>query len=296
MYNSAGIFAIINGRIRPNKKKLIIAFFSENKIHYSETTGSQQAIDLARSSQAGIIIAVGGDGTIHEVVNGIDLEKQSVLIVPAGSLNCLARSLGINSIESALSLLKNKNKMEKVDLIDSRITDVDGIVYNRRIIGFASVGFDGLVAQIAGKLRWVYAPLRYVLSGWGAIAFVKTAKANICINESTMVIKKSFTSFLVNNGTANAFSAIKSWDMLDGTGEVQIIRLPAILHFFWAMLCLSPFSYTPMKCVSRLDSTWDLPLPMMADGELFENVISFSMKVRSNTLQLILPVNTKVKR
>lgn len=296
MNNSADIFAIINGRIRPNKKKVITAFLAENKIPYSETTGSQQAMYLARSSQAGIIIAVGGDGTIHEVVNGIDLETQSVLIVPAGSLNCLARSLGINSLESALSLIKNKNSMQRVDLIDSRITFVDGTVSNRRIIGFVSVGYDGLVAQIAAKIRWIYAPLRYVISGWGAVVFVRTAKANICINETTNVTKKPFTSFLVNNGTANAFSTIKKWDMQDGTDEVQIVRLPGILHFFWAMLCLSPFSYTPLKYVRKLDATWDIPLPLMADGELFENVISFSMDVRSNAVQLILPTNAKVKR
>jgi diacylglycerol kinase family enzyme len=295
MNNNADMFAIVNARIRPAGKKVILAFFKAQKIAYSETSGSLHAIDLARSSQAGIIIAVGGDGTINEVVNGIDLKKQSVLIVPAGSLNCLARSLGISSLESAFSLIKNKRTMQRVDLIDSRITSLDGTVYNRRIVGFVSVGYDGLVVQIAGKMRWIYTPLRYVLSGWGAVVFVRTAKANICINESTK-IKKSFTSFLVNNGTANAFSTIKKWDMQDGTDEVQIVRLPAILHFFWAMLCLSPFSHTPLKCVRMLDATWDIPLPLMADGELIENVVSFSMNVRSNAIQLILPMNAKVKR
>jgi diacylglycerol kinase family enzyme len=295
MNNSDGIFAIINGQIRPNKKKVITAFFAENKIPYIETTGPLQTMDLARSSQAGIIIAVGGDGTIHEVINGIDLEKQSVLIVPAGSLNCLARSLGISSLESALSLIKNKKTVQRVDLIDSRITSIDGTVYKRRTIGFVSVGYDGLVAQIAGKIRRIYTPLRYVLSGWGAVVFVRTAKADICINESTK-IKKSFTSLLVNNGTANAFSTIKKWDMQDGTDEVQIVRLPAILHFFWAILCLSPFSHTPLKNVKKLDATWDIPLPLMVDGELIENVIAYSMEVKSNAAQLILPMNAKVKR
>jgi diacylglycerol kinase family enzyme len=141
MNNSASIFGIINGRIRPGKKKAVIGFFEKNEIAYCETTRSKQAVDLARSSQASIIIAVGGDGTVHEVVNGIDLEKQSVLIVPAGSLNCLARSLGIKSIEDALSLIINKNKMQRVDLIDSRITDVNGVVTTSRIICFAYVGF-----------------------------------------------------------------------------------------------------------------------------------------------------------
>ena len=296
MNNVADIFAIINARIRPRKKKEIIAFLKENKIAYCETAGSQQAIELAMSSHAGIVIAVGGDGTIHEVVNGIDLEKQRILIVPAGSLNCLARSLGIKSIKSALTLVKSKNKLQRVDMIDTRITNADGMVHNRRIIGFASVGYDGLVVQCASKHRWVYAPLRYVLAGWIAASRVKKAKAELCINGHTGKTLKSFSSLLVNNGGANLFSTIKKWDMQDGLAEFQILKFPGLVHIFWAILSKSFVSGVFCKNTTNINMSCDVPLQMMADGELFENVISFSMEVRPAAVQLILPLNAKARR
>lgn len=52
------------------------------------------------------VIAVGGDGTIHEVVNGMmfrsDKRKLPIAFVPNGSGNDTCFSLGLQSIELAL--------------------------------------------------------------------------------------------------------------------------------------------------------------------------------------------------
>jgi diacylglycerol kinase family enzyme len=49
------------------------------------------------------IIAVGGDGTLHEVVNGLmfrsDKKKIPIAFVPNGTGNDTCKSLGVNSIE-----------------------------------------------------------------------------------------------------------------------------------------------------------------------------------------------------
>ena len=52
------------------------------------------------------LVAVGGDGTIHEVVNGMmfrkDKKRIPIAMIPNGSGNDTCKSIGINSIDKAL--------------------------------------------------------------------------------------------------------------------------------------------------------------------------------------------------
>lgn len=65
------------------------------------------------------IIAVGGDGTLHEVINGMmfrkDKKKIPVAFIPNGSGNDTCKSIGVNTIEEALKYIE-KGDLLKVDL------------------------------------------------------------------------------------------------------------------------------------------------------------------------------------
>jgi diacylglycerol kinase family enzyme len=70
------------------------------------TSSTEHARAIARGSPAFEgCIAVGGDGIIHEVVNGLDLKPQRLGIVPAGTGNGLACDLRLLDIPSALHAL-----------------------------------------------------------------------------------------------------------------------------------------------------------------------------------------------
>jgi diacylglycerol kinase family enzyme len=65
------------------------------------------------------IVAVGGDGTIHEVVNGLmvrqDCKKVPLAFIPNGSGNDTCGAIGVHSIDQALAYLKKADTM-KIDL------------------------------------------------------------------------------------------------------------------------------------------------------------------------------------
>ncbi len=65
------------------------------------------------------IIAVGGDGTLHEVINGMmfrqDKKKIPVAFIPNGSGNDTCKSIGVSTIEEALKYIE-KGDLLKVDL------------------------------------------------------------------------------------------------------------------------------------------------------------------------------------
>jgi diacylglycerol kinase (ATP) len=78
------------------------------------------ALDIARSSQGfDGLIAVGGDGTIFEVLNGMNVQAQCLAIVPSGTGNGLARELHLRTVSSAVHQLR-RPRLAALDLIRVR--------------------------------------------------------------------------------------------------------------------------------------------------------------------------------
>jgi diacylglycerol kinase family enzyme len=110
------------------------ALASEVKLDVAETTHRDHARELA--SQAAVdgldvVVALGGDGTVNEVVNGLlhaGLQPglPALAVVPAGSTNVFARALGMpNSAIDATSqlleaLLKDRRRTIGLSLADER--------------------------------------------------------------------------------------------------------------------------------------------------------------------------------
>jgi diacylglycerol kinase (ATP) len=106
-----------------------------------ETHSKGDGIAIARSaveSGAKVVAAAGGDGTCGEVVNGIVGAEACLGIVPLGTGNDMARTLGIgNDIEGAVHTLF-EGKSRAVDL---------GKLDHTWFINVAGCGFDALVAD-----------------------------------------------------------------------------------------------------------------------------------------------------
>ena len=90
----------------PRKREVIVrALGSELKIDVAETDSRGHAADLAaqaRADEFDLVIAVGGDGTVNEVVTGllregVDPTRPRLAVVPGGNANVFARALGLPS-------------------------------------------------------------------------------------------------------------------------------------------------------------------------------------------------------
>ena len=79
-------------------------------LHLAQTEAEGDARQLARKAvqdETDLIVAVGGDGTVHEVVNGmaINFGASRLAVVPMGTANDFARTLNNpNDLKSALAL------------------------------------------------------------------------------------------------------------------------------------------------------------------------------------------------
>ena len=90
----------------PRKREVIVrALGSELKVDVAETDSRGHAADLAaqaRADQFDLVIAVGGDGTVNEVVtgllrDGVGPDTPRLAVVPGGNANVFARALGLPS-------------------------------------------------------------------------------------------------------------------------------------------------------------------------------------------------------
>ena len=74
------------------------------------------ATELAAASGADGLIVFGGDGTIAEVVNGMDLPRQRILFLAGGTGNGLVRDLGLRSPADGFAAIR-AGRLRTLDLI-----------------------------------------------------------------------------------------------------------------------------------------------------------------------------------
>ncbi len=124
------------------------------------TSGPEDAILLAREAAhlgADSVIAVGGDGTVNEVVNGLAGTGTRLLVIPHGTGNVFAAEVGLpKSVEECLSLLSAGRT------ISVRLAKAE----KRYFLLLASAGFDAEVLERMGSRGKNYLGIgAYLLAG-----------------------------------------------------------------------------------------------------------------------------------
>lgn len=125
--------------------------------HSVFTQGVGHATELAKAAiKEGFkkIFVVGGDGTLNEVINGIDLNQTTVGIIPTGSGNDLAKMIGLKDINDGLVSFQHQNK-RSIDL---------GKMRGRYFVNNLGIGFDAQVAKRAQILKVSRGGMDYLVS------------------------------------------------------------------------------------------------------------------------------------
>lgn len=130
------------------------------------TEAQNHATEIGREARDGgydVVVAVGGDGTLNEVVNGLAGTDLPVAILPGGSANVVCRTLGIpndvvDATEHLLSLVDDW-RPRKIDL---------GKVDERHFVFACGVGIDATVVRRVDehpKLKAKAGPYYYSWAG-----------------------------------------------------------------------------------------------------------------------------------
>ena len=126
-------------------------------IEWIDTQGSGDAREAAREWGEGLLIVVGGDGTLNEVVNGLGKagfpEDVTLAVLPAGTGNDLAATLAIpDRLEEAEEVIR-ESRVRNLDVARVRSEGVG----ERFFINVATGGFGAETSSLADeelKGRW----------------------------------------------------------------------------------------------------------------------------------------------
>jgi beta-lactamase class A len=156
-----------------------VFFFTDYSGHATELS------EKVAAQKNTIIVAVGGDGTINEVVNGMMLvsaeirDTLSLAILPIGTGNDFVKSTGLNHSMEMLIQAIQQNKSIQIDL-GSVTYQEKGESKTRFFANIADAGIGGLVAKkFLGLIRWLPSHLAYHVSILRAFFGFKHAKVEI---------------------------------------------------------------------------------------------------------------------
>jgi len=146
---------------------------------FAFTQFSKHEIELVQNAiQKGFrnIISIGGDGTLHHVVNGIMLQRYvnssniTIAVIPLGTGNDWIKTHNIpKSIKKSIQLIhRNKRILQDIGIIE---TEEKNISYFNNIAG---LGYDGYIVSKLNTLKR-FGPVAYILAGiYGLIFYKKT--------------------------------------------------------------------------------------------------------------------------
>ena len=180
----------------------------------------QAEVAEACERRPSVVIACGGDGTVHQVLQGAAENEIVMSVIPAGTGNDIARSLGIGvkdreSWLSRLSELIHAGEESRVDL--SRIMHDGRHVWS---LGVISAGFDSAVNERANRLTRLRGTPRYVAAILGELRSFRMHDYEVTIDGMSL----SGRALLIAVGNGESYGGgmriCPAADMSDGVLDV----------------------------------------------------------------------------
>lgn len=255
------------------------AFLKSQGIHsdVASTRTAREATTLAaEASHAGfpLVIAMGGDGTLQEVGEGLvnartrangDVEATRLGVIPLGTGNDFAKMLATTTDwRTACTRIAN-GKTRRVDV---------GRINGRIFLNNVGIGFDAQVGIEAQKIQWLRGQAVY-LAALARNMLLSYRTPEVSIHLDGEQVKQSITLLTIGNGrcSGGGFWLTPHAEVDDGFFDICLVRGLSKLR----MLALVPKAMqgthitaepVHMTRARQVTITSADPLPVHADGEI----------------------------
>ncbi|MBL7980093.1 MAG: diacylglycerol kinase family lipid kinase [Bacteroidetes Order II. Incertae sedis bacterium] len=287
--NIPKIAFILNTQKRKNQNLIpeIERVFSAYPIQVAATAYAGHATSLASEAvQSGteVVVSVGGDGTLNEVLNGLvrgceavgkPPNKVGLGILPTGSGNDFVKTLaGSRTLESLKESIR-QSKSYSIDIGVAAFTSVLQVPEKRYFINIADVGIGGVIAAKLSRYKSWFGPAftyqRAIISAlWGYSPEMLAVETS----EETMV--SPMMSLVVANGKffGNGLGIAPNARLDDGLMEVVMLKNISLTDYIRQLpklkrcevLVHPEVSYASSASVTVATSN-GRPLPIDMDGE-----------------------------
>ena len=260
--------------------KIIDDIFDANGVSYNiyVTERPGDAIEKCRKIAKGTdaVIAVGGDGTVNEVVNGLVGTNTLFGVIPVGTGNDFARSinLSLNLKQACEQILAGKTKF--IDL---------GKVCNRYFINLVGVGFDGAVAyQTNQHNKYISGKWMYLLSVLKTLMNYKPVEMKITLDSDIVQCSPMLVAVGIGPSYGGGIKIVPDAVQNDGYFDICFIRsLNKASALYYLKKALNG-KHSNLNKVTICRSNYvklesKKPLPYHVEGEVFfSNNIEFTLQ------------------
>jgi YegS/Rv2252/BmrU family lipid kinase len=216
-------------------------------VHVSKHAGhvAEIAKSINTEDYDGVCV-VGGDGTIHEAINGLMQQSQRTStplgFIPAGSGNSVLRHLnGLEPLEAVRRILAGH--LQRLDVV--RVTMSNQVMYSVNIVGWGSVVDISLTAE---RLR-ALGPSRYTVAALCHILRPKQRRAKLVLGGKTFEDQYVFVIACNTKFTGKGMQLAPDAELDDGKMDVVVVRPTSRWQMFKLMNKIYDGSHLALPCV-----------------------------------------------
>lgn len=235
-----------------------------------------------------IFVAIGGDGTFNEVVEGVLLSGKDIPIgyIPAGSTNDFGASLGLSS-----DMIENA---EKITEEEARTIDIGS--FNGRYFSYvASFGaFTKASYEAPQSIKNALGHLAYILEGIKEVPSIRPETITIRTEDKVYSGKYLFGAISNSTSIGGILTLPEDEvDMADGEFEVFLVKSPAnLLELNSTLLALTTKDFKSPHFeffgASEITVEADPDMPWTLDGEFQQGSSEISITNVHNAVRILL--------
>jgi len=219
------------------------------------------------------ILAVGGDGTLFEVINGLLENRQDIEIpigqIPVGTGNSFIKDLGINNLEDSIQAIIS-GRTRAVDLGEFSYTKGKHFFINLLGTGFVSnVAYRAKKYKLLGSLSYIFGVLEEVV-------VLKSTNIEITIDGNLIKRKAVFTEICNSRFTGGDMLMAPDAKIDDGLLDIIILKKVSRLKLLSLFPLLFKGEHVNDDAVEvftgkNISLISDKQLILTPDGETFGN-------------------------
>ncbi len=299
----------ISGNGRGKKLAPVIQTFLENNKINSDlkfTQSPKHATEIVKQEIGNydVLVSVGGDGTLNEIVNGISdnyYDKISLGVLPIGTGNDFVKNISLsNEIDENLKIITgiSQNIQNKIDLGIIEFQNGNNDNYQKHtFINGAGIGFDAYVGALTQNNKYLPGIFAYLFSVVKALFNFKMISGIFNINGN--VISGSKLMISIGNGISHGGGFYLTPDAKINDGELNISIFDKISRTR-LLIALPKALINKIKTVpeasfyktNSIDIKLQLPYYLHCDGEIVSNSLTTAkIRILSKVLTIIEKMN-----
>jgi diacylglycerol kinase (ATP) len=221
------------------------------------------------------VVAAGGDGTIHTVVNALaaDPGRARLGILPLGTGNDLARTLAIPSDPAAALALLGRGAERRIDLV--RVATGGRSLY---CVNVAAGGFSGQMEEsLTDEVKAWWGPLAYLRGAANVLPNLAGYRTTLRLDEGVVARVEALNVLVANGRTAaGGFRVAPTANPEDGLLDVVTVCYRPLLDLAGVAALLLAGDYTSSDYVlhqraRRVEVASRPGMWFSVDGELVGN-------------------------